>query len=107
MRQEHKAGEKLFLDYAGFKPTLVDPRTGAVTALELFVAGRSASNDTFAEVTPGQTTPALCGSPRRTFEFLGGLPRAVVPDSLNAAVIRFNSDDVPQLNKSYKDLMDH
>jgi hypothetical protein len=56
MRQEHRAGEKLFVDYSGKKPRIVDPKTGEVIEVELFVAALGASNYTFAEAThpPGQ-----------------------------------------------------
>ena len=51
MRQEHRAGEKVFVDYAGQKPRLVDPTTGGVTEVELFVGVLGASNYTYAEAT--------------------------------------------------------
>ena len=44
MRQVHKAGEKLFVDYSGKTPEIVDPATGAVRAVELFVAVLGPSN---------------------------------------------------------------
>jgi transposase len=54
MRQEHLAGEKLFIDYAGKKPHIVDPSTGEVIDVELFVAVLEASNYTYAEATATQ-----------------------------------------------------
>jgi transposase len=51
MRQVHKAGEKLFVDYSGKKPEIVDPSTGVVRPVELFVAVVGASNYTYAEAT--------------------------------------------------------
>ena len=44
MRQVHKAGEKCFVDYSGVLASYVDPRTGEVTDVELFVAVLGASN---------------------------------------------------------------
>lgn len=49
MRQEHRAGEKLFLDFAGHTLPIVDPATGEVAEAELFVAVLGASNYTYAE----------------------------------------------------------
>src|SRR5438876_1052628 len=49
MRQIHHAGEKMFVDYAGQKPRLVDPATGEIRDVELFVAVLGASNYTYAE----------------------------------------------------------
>ena len=54
MRQLHRGGEKLFVDYSGKKPCLVDPQTGVVTDAELFLAVLGASNYTFAEATATQ-----------------------------------------------------
>jgi transposase len=62
MRQVHRAGEKLFVDYSGNKPRIVDPQTGEVTEVELFVAVFGASNFTYAEATRTQTIPDWIGS---------------------------------------------
>ena len=107
MRQSHKAGERLFVDYSGKKPCYTDPITGEVHTPELFVAVPGASNYLYAEATPSQKTADFCRSIRRTFEFLGGLPQIVVPDNLKAAVIKVRKDDVPILNKSFEDLAAH
>ncbi len=58
MRQQHKAGDKTFVDYSGSKPHIVDPTTGEVDELELFVAVLGASNLTYAEATRTQTMAA-------------------------------------------------
>ena len=57
LRQNHHAGEKLFADYAGQKPSIVDAATGEVIAGELFVAVLGASNYTYAEATLTQPVP--------------------------------------------------
>lgn len=54
MRQVHTAGEKLFVDYSGKTPEVVDPATGVVRPVELFVAVLGASNYTYAEATDTQ-----------------------------------------------------
>ena len=88
MRQVHVAGDKLFVDYAGMKPCIVDATTGEVIEVELFVAVLGASNYTFAEATRTQSVPDFVGSVARTLTFLGGAPRAIVPDQLKSAVIK-------------------
>jgi transposase len=87
MRQVHVAGDKLFVDYAGMKPRLVDPVTGELTEVELFVAVLGASNYTYAEATRTQQVGDFVASVARTLSFLGGAPRAIVPDQLKSAVI--------------------
>ena len=64
MRQVHHAGEKCFVDYAGQKPRLIDPATGEVREVELFVAVLGASNYTYAEATRTQQRARLDRQPR-------------------------------------------
>jgi len=87
MRQTHLAGDKLFVDYSGKKPHVVDPETGEVVEVELFVAVLGASNYTYAEATRTQQLPDWLASNARALEFLGGVPAAMVPDQLRSAVM--------------------
>lgn len=87
MRQTHKAGDKLFVDYAGIKPRLTDPVTGEITEVELFVAVLGASNYTYAEATRTQRVEDFVSSLARTLTFMGGVPAAIVPDQLKSAVV--------------------
>lgn len=86
MRQLHKAGDKLFQDYSGKRPVIVDRNTGARIEVELFVAALGASNYTYAEATATQRLGDWIGSNVRALEFLGGVPQALVPDQLRSAV---------------------
>ena len=79
MRQVHRAGEKLFVDYSGKKPHLVDPHTGEIVEVELFVAVLGASNYVYAEATRTQQVADFIASHVRAFEFLGGRPRRRSP----------------------------
>lgn len=74
MRQVHKAGEKLFTDYSGKRPRVVDPRTGAPREVELFVAVLAASSLTYVEATETQRVSDWLGSHVRVFAALGGVP---------------------------------
>jgi transposase len=86
MRQTHLAGDKMFVDYSGKKPHIVDPLTGEVIDVELFVAVLGASSCTFAEATYTQQLPDWIASNTRALTFFGGVPNAVVPDQLKSAV---------------------
>ena len=77
MRQEHKAGEKLFVDYSGKTLSVLDPSTGESRTAQLFVAVLGASNYTYAEATWTQGLEDWIGSHMRTFEYLGGVPSLV------------------------------
>ena len=106
MRQVHHAGEKLFVDYAGKKPSVTDPATGEVREAELFVAVLGASNFTFVEATASQQIADWIGSHVRALEFLGGVPRAIVPDQLKTGVTRACRYE-PELQRSYEELARH
>ena len=86
MRQVHVAGDKLFVDYAGMRPRIVDAATGEITPVELFVAVLGASNYTYAEATRTQQVADFVASVARALTFIGGAPRAIVPDQLKSAV---------------------
>jgi len=86
MRQVHVAGDKMFVDYAGKKPSILDPQTGEVIEVELFVAVLGASNYTYVEATRTQRVVDFVSSVSRAFSFFGGVTRAVVPDQLKSAV---------------------
>jgi transposase len=106
MRQVHRAGEKMFVDYAGQKPHLVDPTTGEVRAVELFVAVLGASNYTYAEATLTQQVPDWLASHQRAFSFFGGVTSAVVCDQLKSGVTvacRYE----PGLQRTYEEFAQH
>ncbi len=87
LRHEHRAGEKLFVDYAGATIPIYDGRTGQVQEAAVFVAVQGASSYTFAEATAaGQCLGNWIGSHIRAFEFFGGIAEVVVPDNLKSAV---------------------
>jgi transposase len=106
MRQVHRAGEKLFVDYAGQKPHYVDPRTGEVIEVELFVAVLGASNYTYAEATRSQRGPDWIASHVRTLEYLGGVPGAFVCDQLKSGVVSACRYE-PGLQRTYEEMATH
>ncbi len=106
MRQRHRAGETLFVDYAGQTMPVVDPHSGEVHGAAIFIAVLGASNYTFAEATWSQSLPDWISSHVRAFEALGGVPQVLVPDNLKAAVNRPHRYE-PELNRTYVDMAQH
>ena len=94
MRQHHIAGEKLFVDYAGDTLDVVDPMTGEVREVQLFVAVLGASNYTFAEATWTQALPDWIGSHTRAMAFFGGVPGQIVSDNLKSGEARGRAGDL-------------
>jgi transposase len=106
MRQEHRAGDKVFVDYSGKKLGITDPATGAVRFAEIFVAVLGASGFTYCEASWSQTLPDWIGAHVRMFRFFGGVPRLVVPDNLKSGVNKASFYD-PEINLSYGRMAAH
>lgn len=106
MRQNHKAGEKCFVDYCGPTLPIINPQTGEIRQAQVFVAVLGASNYTYAEATWSQGLRDWLGSHVRAFEYFGGVPQMVVPDNLRSGVSRACRYD-PELNPSYQQLASH
>lgn len=106
MRQVHKGGEKMFVDFSGDKPHIVDAQTGEVIPVELFVAVLGASSYTYAEATRSQKLGDWLAAHVHAFEFFEGVTAVIVPDQLRSAVTipcRFE----PEINRGYLDLARH
>ncbi|WP_425572207.1 IS21 family transposase [Pseudonocardia eucalypti] len=105
MRHQHRAGDKLFVDYAGHTIPIHPPGAPAWQA-ELFVAVLGASNYTFAEATASQQLPCWIGSHVRCFEAMGSVPALLVPDNLRSGVRRSHRYE-PLLNRTYAEMAAH
>jgi transposase len=99
LRQTHKAGEKMFVDYAGQTVPVIDRQTGQAREAQVFVGVLGASNYTYSEAT-------WIGSHVRAFEYFGGVPQMVVPDNLKAGVSRACRYE-PDINPTYHEMSVH
>ena len=106
MRQLHRAGEKLFIDYSGATMEVINRATGEIRRAEIFVAVLGASNYTFAEATWSQTLPDWIGSHIRAFEFFGGVSQLLIPDNLRSAVTKADRYH-PKINTTYAEMATH
>jgi transposase len=105
MRQSHKAGDKVFVDYADGL-FITHPQTGEKTLTQLFVTVWGASTFTYAEASSSQTLPDWIGAHTRAFTYFGVVPRLLVPDNLKSGVVKSCLYE-PTLNASYQDMADH
>ena len=106
MRQEHRAGEKLFVDYAGQTVPVYNIYTKKMREAQIFVAVLGASNYTYAQASWSQSLPDWIASHSRAFIFFGGVPRVLVPDNLKAGVKKASFYE-PDINPTYLDLANH
>ena len=106
MRQNHKAGEKMFVDYSGQTAQVTDPKTGDIKKAQIFVAVLGASNYTYAEASWSQKLSDFITSHVNAFRFFEGVPALVVPDNLKSAVNKPCLYD-PEINRSYHEMALH
>jgi len=106
LRQEHRAGDKMYVDHAGPTVPVIEPQSGELREASIFVAVLGASSYTYAEATWTRDLYDWIGSHVRAFEFFGGPAAAVVPDNWRAAVTKACWYE-PDLNPTYRDLCEH
>ena len=106
MRQNHKAGDKLFVDYAGQTIPIQIQKTQQTHQAQIFVAVLGMSNYTYAEATWDQALQSWISSHVNAFEYFQGVPRLLVPDNLKSAVSKPNRYD-PDINPTYYEMASH
>ena len=107
MRQSHRAGEKLFVDYAGDGvPVIIDRLSGQTRDAQIFVAVLGASNFLYAEASWTQALGDWIESHNRALAAIGGVPALLVPDNTRVAVIKACLYD-PVINRTYADMAEH
>jgi transposase len=107
LRQDHRAGEKMFVDWAGATVPLYDAATGQVSQRAyLFVATLGASSYTYAFATLNQDLRNWIDCHVRAFDFFGGCPTLVIPDNPRTAVNKACRYE-PDLNRTYLEMAQH
>jgi len=106
MRQSHKAGERVFVDYSGDKIPLYDELGKIVHYAEIFVGVLGASNYIYMEATMSQKIPDFIISHVRMFEHFDGVPEIVMLDNLKSGVKKPNRYD-PIITPAYYDMLSH
>jgi transposase len=107
MRQDHRAGEKLFLDYAGQTvPVVIDRRTGEARMAQVFVAVLGASNYCYSEASWSQDLHSWINAHVRALAFFSGVPKCLIPDNLKSGVTKAESYD-PLVNATYQRFAQH
>ncbi len=106
MRQIHKAGEKLFIDYCGPTLPIINPETGEYRQAQIFVACWGASTYTYAEASWSQKKVDWIGAHVNAFNYFGGVPEILVPDNLKSGTTKACPYE-PTLNTSYQHMANH
>jgi transposase len=106
MRQRHRAGEKTFVDFSGKKPHVVNPQTGELEPMELFVGALGASNYTYAEATADQSVESWVKAHERMVSYFEGSSEIWVPDNLKSGVVWADRYE-PGIHRTYQELASH
>jgi transposase len=106
MRQEHRAGEKMFVDYAGMTMPVFDKASGKWREAQIFVATLGASNYTYTEATWTQSLPDWIAAHSRAFAYFSGVTEVVVPDNTKTGV-KHPCFYEPDINPTYLDMARH
>jgi transposase len=106
MHFEHDPGDKMYIDFAGKKLSVVDENTGEIREVEVFVALLGHSQYTYVEALGSQKKEDFIEAVQNALHYLGGVPRALVTDNLKSAVIKADKYE-PDLNESFLDLANH
>jgi transposase len=106
MHQQHIAGERMYVDYSGKKPSIVNRFTGVITEVELFVMCWGYSQYIYAEAHENQKRENWAMGHVRAFQFFGCVGQLIVPDNLKSAVTKAHIYD-PDVNQSYESLASH
>lgn len=107
MRQSHKAGEKLFVDFAGHTVSIYDQQTNQVLfQAQIFISVLGASNYTYSEAVKSQSLEHWLGAHVRALNYYGGVPEVLTPDNLKSGVQKACYYD-PEINPGYRDFAEH
>lgn len=106
MHIDHKAGDKMYIDFAGEKLSITDKESGEVQDVEVFIAILGCSQLTYVEAVCTQRREDFIGACENALQYFGGVPAAIVPDNLKSAVTK-SSKYEPTINELFADFAEH
>ena len=104
MRQPHEPGDMAYLDYAGERFPYYP--NGEERYAEIYVAVLGASELAYVEASESQKQEEFVRSTERALRYFGGVPRALVPDNLKAAVLKASKYE-PEINPLFDDFAEY
>lgn len=106
MHLDHKAGDKLFIDFAGKKLSIVDKDSREIIPVEVFVSILPCSQLTYVEAVASQKKEDLITACEHMLQYIEGVPQVIVPDNLRSAVSKSSKYEAV-INEDFADFADH
>lgn len=103
---DRKPGESVEVDYSGDSVSILNPATGELYEVELFVGSMSFSGKFYAEFTLTQKLEDFIRAHNNMFTYFGGVADFIIPDNCKTAVIKADKYD-PVTNSTYNDMCKH
>lgn len=99
-------GDSIEVDYSGDSIQILNPATGKLFSVELFVGVLSYSGKIYAEFTLSQNLEDFIRAHNNMFFYFGGVSSYIVPDNCKTAVIKADYYN-PLINRTYHDMCAH
>ncbi len=106
LRFEYTPGDKLFIDFTGKKLAIVDPSSGELTEVEIYVAILGYSQLTYVQAVASQRKEDFIAATENALHFFGGVPQVLIPDNLKSAVTKADKYEA-EINRSFLDFANH
>jgi len=106
LKNRYEPGKELFVDFAGDTLSYIEPSTGELVKVQVFVATLPYTDYVYVTCIESQKVEDFLHCIRMCFEYLGGVPKIIVPDNLKSAVIQPDHYE-PTLNKAFEDMGNH
>ncbi len=106
LTNRYEPGKELFVDFAGDTQSYIEPSTGEVIEVQVFVATLPYTDYAFAFCIESQKVEDFLHCIRMCLEYIGGVPKILVSDNLKSAVIKSDTYE-PTLNKALEDMGNH
>jgi len=103
---EQHPGDKVYIDFAGHKLSIVDTETGEIKEVELFVSVFGFSGYTYARAVMSQKKEDFLYCITKSLEYYGGVPKVLVPDNLKSCTDKADKYE-PIINRDLLDLGNH
>ncbi len=107
MHINRKPGEQVEVDWAGDPATIIDPDTGEILKVYIFVGVMTYSQYAYVEAFLDMKQKSWITAHVHMYEFFGGVARILIPDNCKTAVVHNGGWKDQQINETYQEMAEH